>query len=395
MNRTLLTLCVSSTLMLTGCGEDLTELLGTAPIYLDEAAPVATFSPEEALQPWESPDAFAPFARYEVKLFRFTYQTRDTWGHPVRAAAAVLVPQTEAGEFLPLLAYFPDAYLTDAERPGSGDPASVARRAVLFAAAGHVTVVPDYLPAGESTDSLTPYYHANSLGARTYDALLTAQEFAEREAINVDRRLFLVGWGHGAYAAAATQRLLETRYSSTFELSATAIGGGAYDVYNTTLQVVRSADRPIENPWEHAWRFVAYDRLYNWNRDLGEVFNDPVAVREALAGVTPAAEDRLGSLPSELYTERFLNELLGDGEGAYRQALLDNNLHRWIPKNDLRVYHGNLDRRASLLNARDFSEHAQTNGATNVTLYTLEGVDHETARTPFALGTLQWFGQRQ
>ena len=97
--------------------------------------------------------------------------------------------------------------------------------AVLYAAQGHVTVIPDYLgKAGFGGDDglLHPYLVSEAAAIGTLDGVRAAHALVrdERAALNQDARLFLWGGSQGGHAVYATERYAP-HYAPEFDV----IGG--------------------------------------------------------------------------------------------------------------------------------------------------------------------------
>ncbi|WGK69161.1 lipase family protein [Candidatus Haliotispira prima] len=177
-------------------------------------------------------DYYGELRRYPVQVYRITYRSRSF--SPL--SALVLLPVgmnkgtdkdtgtgTDTAEY-PLLAYhhgtllpFPHKRLGAYEAPsffGSAyrrtrDFFAVNNHGLPAAAAGYLTVLPDYMGYGAQAGKDHPFMIGPELGQEGMDAVRATYRWAEKKGIRVTDRLYLMGTSEGASAAMWAQRLIE------------------------------------------------------------------------------------------------------------------------------------------------------------------------------------------
>ncbi|SDL16081.1 Secretory lipase [Catalinimonas alkaloidigena] len=377
-------------LALCGCTPELTHIYPGAPnLYLLQTQQSSLLTHEQLAEKW--PDLVSSL-NYDIDLYRITYRTTNTQGDSVTSSAAILVPRASRDH--PVLIFQAPLNGNDLESPSHFKPGTSARIAEVMASNGFITVIPDV-----SVTSLA-YHHATTSATHMLHLLRATQEFCYKMQMPHSDRLFLAGYDAGAYATLATLKLLEQQDEEEFEwqLIASSVGGGAYDLLGTMQSHLQDTTRPLISPARLALQWVSYNALYTWERAPETVFQEPYAQR-ITAGLfdgtqaLDAIEAQLTPHVNALLTPQFLADFQGNGEPVFKQALRDQSQHRWLPQTRLRLYHGTADQVAPSSNAEALYNHAQTQGATSVSFVPFADSTHASAYAPFVSNTLSWFGQ--
>lgn len=228
MTRSLLTLAVTSSLLLVGCGDDDND---TTITYVTSVQPVATFDADDIDDELQEASAIGkavtPDAKCGVTVEKISYPTKGSAGEATNATGALMLPSGTDADCQgdrPILLH---AHGTATERyydftqVGNLDnPAGV--RATLmaanFAAQGYIVVVPNYAGYDKSDLDYHPYLNAKQQSQEMVTALDTARSIIKQQQaannanyLNVkdSGKLFLTGYSQGGHVAMATAQLLE------------------------------------------------------------------------------------------------------------------------------------------------------------------------------------------
>lgn len=228
MTRCLLSVAITSSLLLVGCGDDDND---TTITYVTSVQPVATFDADDIDDELQEASAIGkavtPDAKCGVTVEKISYPTKGSAGEATNATGALMLPSGTDADCQgdrPILLH---AHGTATERyydftqVGNLDnPAGV--RATLmaanFAAQGYIVVVPNYAGYDKSDLDYHPYLNAKQQSQEMVTALDTARSIIKQQQaannanyLNVkdSGKLFLTGYSQGGHVAMATAQLLE------------------------------------------------------------------------------------------------------------------------------------------------------------------------------------------
>jgi pimeloyl-ACP methyl ester carboxylesterase len=279
--------------------------------------------------------------RSAVELNRIVYRTVTPSGNLTEASALLAVP-TGLSDPLELASYQHGTLVQKddvASIQGTDDPEALV--AVALATDGYLAVMPDYLGMGLSP-GLHPFVHANSLATAVVDALRAARQYAERENVELDERVFLLGYSEGGYATAAAQRLIESQHADEFLLAASAPMAAPWNLSGSMVELFQSGDT-YPAPHFLPYTIVAYNDVYEIEDDWSSVFADPYAgtVPPLFDGTRSGGEiDRvLPDVPRHMLTPEFVQGFDAGQTSEWRQRLEENDLLGWIPTTRTRLYH--------------------------------------------------------
>jgi pimeloyl-ACP methyl ester carboxylesterase len=222
------------------------------------------------------------------------------------------------------------------------------------------------------------------------DFLLAVKEFVKKKNINWNKNLFLAGYSQGGYATLATQKLIEEKYSSQFDLKASSCGAGAYDKTKTLESFINSkTSGESTNNRSYIWVLLTYDRLYGFNRPMTDYFVEPYAsdIKVNRQNVNIARSF------DEILNPNFVSGLKNKTETKWLEAIKDNDITEWNSKIPTRLYHGDADTFVPFFNSESAQKGMTAKGSKQVTLERIEGGTHGSSIPFFLLGTLDLFNK--
>lgn len=351
---------------------------------LDAAALRASLN--QALGPQGA--AFTLLVRSGVKQLRLTYKTKDMEGKEVIASGALILPTGFPSVPLPLASIQHGTLFDESEAPSYFKPGTESTFGTLFAGAGFIIAMPDYLGYGASKNTPHPYEHRVGSTDPNIDFLLAVEEYIKQEKINWNGRLLLGGYSQGGYVTMAMQKKLEETPNTPFRLAASSCGAGAY---NKSLTVRRLVSEPsagdISHNRSYVWVLQTYDRLYRLNRPLTAYFRSPFAEQIAQNGLNVTLT---GSFLNFLQPT-LIQGILSGTDTALVNAIADNDLMNWAPKIPTRLYHGTSDTYVPFYNSETTAAEMRRRGSTQVQLIPIQNGDHASSITTFLLGTYEMF----
>lgn len=330
---------------------------------------------------------------FDVEIYRVVYRTIDPQGNETTASGAVMRPKGLTGA-MPLVSYQHGTVVArdDVASIGGLDvPETLI--GVVFATTGYLAVMPDYLGLGTS-EGLHPYVHAASLATAVVDMLRAGRRFAEAEGIDLNDRLFLIGYSEGGFATAAAQRLIEAEHAAEFPLTASAPMAGNYDMSGTMADLMLSRE-PYPSPFYFPYTLLAYDEVYDLFENLSDAFVPPWDVRLPVLfdGTHDSAQidAELPAVPLEIARDDYVAAFESDDDHPLRQALRDNDLYAWTPKTPMRMYHCVDDDLVPFANTEVASASFKARGAAAVEVVSLTFGGHQACAAPALLLGKFWF----
>lgn len=390
-NFTTLFMLLLSLMLILGCEqEDEPEACNTPGEAgeLVESTFMVSFTPEQVqsyMTLFGAPQNFVP--THAADAYRILYMTRDKNNELVQASGVIFVPQ--GVDALDVVSVQHGTSLKR-DNVGSVNPL-YALDGIIFSVSGYMAVAPDYIGLGVS-DEIHPYLHAELTANAVVDMLRAARIFACENDLILNDDLFLAGYSEGGYATMATHRIIESEYTSEFQLAGVAPMSGPYDLLGTTRNMLSREYYDI--PAFLAYVVVAYNDAYGWDR-LGDIFNSPYAAMlpELYDGSMELGDvnDALPTTISALFKPEFTTAFLAGQETAVQAALEENTLLDWGPMAPVRLYHGTADSTVSIANTHAAYASLRENGGVSVDLVTLLGADHVGGFFPSMILAEAWF----
>lgn len=336
------------------------------------------------------PDA-AAFIEYDVDVYRIVYQTTDLEGNPIEASGAVMIPK-EASQ-PELLSIQHATIFSNVEAPSvDGTTNSVVTRKSIFASAGNIVFLPDYLGYGVTSQQPHSYQHKESLATASYDMILAGLEFLEANEFEWSgSTIDLIGYSEGAYATLALAQKIETG-PSPLQAGLISMGAPIFDLSSTMDFIINNIDQPAECVACYAYFLQSYHEIYSLPNPLSDYFNSPYDERisSGLFDGSRSAAQVASQLPeslTELFTESFIDRYLNGEEDELEAAVAENSI-LYVPDADVLLVHGDADGVAPIFNSDDFEARARQSGKTNLTYIRPEGVNHSEGIFPWGLETL-------
>lgn len=329
---------------------------------------------------------------HAVQVYKLEYETIGPWGEPTHASAAFVLPNGPGP--WPLLSYQHGTILRTNDAPSATDVTGELGIGVVFASQGYATVLPDYLGLGDSP-GLHPYHHARSEATACLDALRAARSWCARLGVPLNGQVFLAGYSQGGHATMALAREIERFHLGEFDLTASAPMAGAYDLSGATADDFLTG-RPQPNPYYFAYLLAAYQSVYHLTNSLADLLAPPynTLLPPLFHGHVSGGSINalMPSNPLLILQPAVLEAFRNESDHPLRQALKENDVHRWRPTRPMRLYHCSGDTDVTIANAQSALASFHQQGATHVQLVEpLPGGTHATCAYPSLLQALQWF----
>lgn len=251
--------------------------------------------------------------------------------------------------------------------------------AIMFASYGYITFVPDYVGYGASAEYFHPYLMDEPIATAVVEMIKAGKTFLEDNNILFDQnKLFLAGFSEGGYATLAAQKKIESADEHGLIITASAPGGGTYDLAYTFSLVIER--KHYSSPSLLGFALTAYNDFY-LKRPLTDIFQEPYASRvESLFNDNLSIEEadsQLNTSLDKLLTPSFLLEMQSD-EASLKKQLTLNSVCNWKPRVPTRIWHGTADDISFYVNAERAYKKFIENGAdpTIVTLVRVPGAGH-------------------
>src|SRR5687767_14440408 len=164
--------------------------------------------------------------KHDIQIYNVTYRTTYR-GKEINASGLMCIPKNVKGA-MPILSGQHGTTFEDHSAP-SNFPVSFSGFE-LFASAGYLTVIPDYIGYGVSKDIFHPYYDQKHSALAVIDLIKAAKSFARKNTLSLNEKLFLVGYSEGGYVTLAAQKEIESDPVHKLKVTASASGAGGYDL---------------------------------------------------------------------------------------------------------------------------------------------------------------------
>nr|WP_262910472.1 lipase family protein [Pontibacter silvestris] len=351
-----------------------------------------TTVPQNILESYASSKGYASYAsqvKYDVSVYKMIYNTTYQ-GKQIKASGLVCVP---VGMNAPasVISAQHGTIFRDSDAPTGFAELSGFE---AFAAAGYVTLIPDYIGFGESKDIFHPYYDWKHAALTVVDMIKAGKYFYQKEAIPVNNKLFLVGYSEGGFVTLAAQKEIEKNPGHGLKVTASAAGAGGYDLVSMLGNV--KAGQAYPYPAYLAYVLQSYLYTNSWQRPLTDFFQEPYASKlpQLFDGTKggSAINRELITDPAALFAPDFFKALQDDSqEQALKQALYENSLATdWAPQSPTRLYHGTADVIVPFENSQRTYNTFVAQGAKQLEFFPIEGKSHSTAFVPMLDSVVPW-----
>lgn len=331
----------------------------------------------------------------EVDFYRVRYMTLHPNGEAVEVSGALCVP-SDLDCPLPMASYQHGTISrrTDAPSYSSGEGTV----GVLFASAGYIVAMPDYIGLGTS-ELFHPYVHAASEATASADMIRAARDLQDVLNYEWDEQLFLFGYSQGGHATAALQRLIETTLNDEFQITASAPMSGPYDIAGVQADVLTS-DEVYPTPGYLPYVVLSYQEVYgNIYTNLEEVFLPEYAAvipglfngNTSMGTINNAFPD----VPSQMLQPDFIEAYNNDPQHPMRLALQDNNTMDWVPAVPTQLFYCAADDQVNYMNSVVALETFTNAGSVSVEATNLGNYDHGDCAGPAFLFGFDFFEQNR
>lgn len=253
----------------------------------------------------------------------------------------------------------------------------------LQAKSGYAVLIPDYLGFGDSYKQCThPYLESKPMVESVINLTKAAQSTLTNKGYKYKKELVVTGYSQGGFMAASLTRELETDYSNTYPVNLLVTGGTPCNL-KQIVDVVRQSETLT-----HTY-FVPY-ALWGFKQngypqiDVNSILQEPYAsqLSELFDGTHGNLNDSFPTKVTDLYTEKFINDLDTDPSLAYVNQILDeNSVKPWINKCKFVMTHATKDVSVYYEQAKDFADQQNALGG-KVVFYPTVG-DHIVGAIPY------------
>jgi len=227
----------------------------------------------------------------------------------------------------------PTVFASSQNKPGGS--------AIIFTSmAGFVTLQPDYIGFGDSSDHYHPFILRKSLANATVDFIKAAKSFAIKNGIKLNGQVFVTGYSEGGYAAMATLQKIEADGEMTVDLTAPMAGPYALDPM--AMGVLSKPKLSVPSFMAN----VAYAYAKTYNKPIAEIINEPYAsmLDKLFNGennrteIDPKLTQTTTGIDG-LFVQEFVTDFSQNPDNWFKKAVVENNLHTWLPKSSVSLIH--------------------------------------------------------
>ena len=282
---------------------------------------------------------------YGYKAYKIPYTTTDEEGNSVAVSGLMVVPTgvpeavTQAG--FSMVSDDHGTIFANAEAPtvvASNTSAPAGSSVILTSLFAFVTLQPDYIGFGDSSDHYHPFVLKKSLADCTVDFINAAKKFAQENNIHLNGQLFLTGYSEGGYAAMAALEKIEME--GELQVTMAAPMAGPYIMDGLAQQVLSQPELSV--PSFMANIGYAYAKAYD--EDIASVINEPYASKldELFDGskARPEIDPELTTVttgPNGLFKQSFVDGFFAGN--WFTQAVIENSLYKWAPQTPIALVH--------------------------------------------------------
>ncbi len=305
-----------------------------------------------------------------IELFRVSYTTKDENDKSVMVSGLLAIPRNK--KIKGVVSYQHGTNSERSEAPSKPSQDEGLGMAAIFAGGGYLTLIPDYIGFGVSTEVHT-YLHAATTVNAVVDFLKIGSEICTSFTGKQTNNLFLVGISQGGHATAAVHRFLEQNPIQGLELIATSSIVGAYNLKEISIPYAVEYNNVfylgyLANAYCHIYKKPLSSILVTpYDTVVSRLFNGNYGYRQIV--------NRLPKTADSLYTKEILSDLKTGKSDWFTEKLAENQTYDWKPKALFRMYYGSLDKDVSPKDATEAYAHMLKLGG-NVQLIGLGNLSH-------------------
>ncbi len=311
-------------------------------------------------------------AFYDISVYRVVYQTEFPDGEPVLASGTITIPQNDELAF-PVVS---SQHGTETVRDNVSSVYGFDGINMWLGSSGYITLEPDYIGLGVS-EMLHPY-HIASPSAESIIHLIRASRYFcdERDDIQYNDQLFLLGYSEGGYTTMAAHKAIEENYADEFTVTLSIPMAGAYSLSGIMLDMMLSGVS-YSQPYFVAYILMAYIQYYQDGNFQDFFTSDYASILPGLFdGTHPGWEinQNLPSVPINILQPSVIDEFANNDEHPLRLALEENDLYDWTPQAPVYLIHGMGDEIVPYGNSQLAYDTFIANGAEDVHLIGLSAL---------------------
>lgn len=321
---------------------------------------------------------------HDIRGIKIIYKTVDQNNEAVEASGMLMIPQSTDGN-QPLVSVQHGTLSDDSDAPSNSVLGSnELTLASIFAGLGSVVAISDYVGYGHSADKKHPYQHKENTAQSTYDFLLAVLEYLEREEIQTNDQLFLMGYSQGGHATMALHQKIEEENQLTVTHSIPA--AGAYNITQFTKEIL-SQDKDLPFLGSYVWVLEVFNSMFpSLQRPLDFYLNEPYANQLSQLGEIdkPVDLSLIDPNPQKLLKKDFIDNILNGTDKVLLDVLAQNDVFDWKPSAPITLFHGTRDDYVYPSNSETTRDRIQSQGG-DIGYVPLEGMNHEEAVLPYFL----------
>lgn len=332
-------------------------------------------------------------AQYGIIVYKIDYKTTYK-GEQIVASGLVAVPSGE-GTF-DMISYQNGTNTLHSNAPSVNPDFDLYRLVQSVASTGFVMSLPDYLGFGASADMFHPYLHATSTVQSVLDMMRAVKELGNLRNFRLSNDLYLTGYSMGGWATLQVQREIETRFSSEFNLKASAPASGPYDLSLLNQYILQHES--YSKPYFFGYMLNSYLNTGDLTTSPSEILNQPYdsLVTVLYAGTRSGEDinDQLAENVAEFFTENYRQNYSSDQAFAsFRSALEANSVDPWNVRTPTMLIHSTGDELVPYEVAQKMRTDLLAAGTPpqRIELVPLPDIRHGDGIVPAGLAAIRWF----
>ncbi len=350
LSKGLLSISVTVTLMISGCGYDNENqnIMGKSELI---SAKRLFEVPASALQPTVTQLAPGRPA-FGLKTYRVIYRTHDQKGAEVNASALLTIPvptqmildglKKEGKTFsLSMVSDQHGTIFKDLEAPTSSviatkKPSTISM--IFSAIGGFMTLQPDYIGYGQSKAHPHPYLLEDASANSVVDLIKAAIKFGNDNHLPLNGQIFLTGYSEGGYVTLAAEDEIEKKHPD-LQLKGVVAMSGPYDLNLTGMGVVSQPQilRPdfigaIIDSYASSYD-IKLDKILNtqYASKFPTLYNKERDGSQIMQELTHETKDFFNPL--------FMQDFLTNAKNPLRVAFIQNNVDDFKPKTPTKLFY--------------------------------------------------------
>ena len=309
----------------------------------------------------------APEIRYDVTMYKLTYNTIDPFGQEVIASGVIAYPENNEEAF-PIISW---QHGTEVKRDNVTSIRGFNVLSNVLTGSGYIFLEPDYLGLGDS-EIMHPYCIKEPSAWTTIDLIRAAKSFLQmNNEIESNNEVILFGYSEGGYVTMAAHKIFEQNNLDDFNLIASFPMAGPYDLSETMVNLMLLQE-PYGEPFYLPYVLVPYITYYNMG-SLYDFFLPEYASMFSFLFDGNYSGGYINSIMPEIPIQVLLPEVIDDFTDnlnhPLRLNLSENDLYDWSPISDMHLFHGIGDELIPYENSLKAYNYFINNGSENVNLY--------------------------